>query len=117
MVDLQYKPVDQFALRVGCDSLQDAGNGLTTGAGFSLAQFVLDYAWVDGGRLDDAHRVSLHCKLGGQEETCLVTNQVGSRRSPRYPGEWVQGKGRYAAPHLPLRGFLSRRERGNIGTG
>ncbi len=65
-VGLEYAPVQQFALRVGYDSLQDAGNGLTAGAGFAVEQFALDYAWVDGGKLDDAHRVSVNFKFGGQ---------------------------------------------------
>jgi hypothetical protein len=65
-VGLEYAPVQQFALRVGYDSLQDAGNGLTAGAGFGVEQFRVDYAWVDGGHLDDAHRVSLNFRFGAE---------------------------------------------------
>jgi len=66
-VGLEYQPIEQLAFRVGYDSLQEAGNGLTLGAGFGIEQFAVDYAWVDGGALDDAHRVSLQLKFGGEK--------------------------------------------------
>ena len=61
---LEYWPANMFALRVGYDGMNEAGNGMTAGAGFRFQDFALDYAWVDGGDLDDAHRVSLNFVFG-----------------------------------------------------
>lgn len=63
-VGAEYWLADVFALRVGYDSMNEAGNGMTAGAGFRYQDMELDYAWVDGGPLDDAHRVSLDFKFG-----------------------------------------------------
>lgn len=61
---IEYWPAEMFALRVGYDGLSDAGNGMTAGAGFRFQDLGLDYAWVDGGDLDDAHRISLNFVFG-----------------------------------------------------
>lgn len=60
----EYWLADMFALRLGYDGMNEAGNGMTAGAGFRFEDMCVDYAWVDGGDLDDAHRVSLNFAFG-----------------------------------------------------
>lgn len=49
-----------LGLRVGYNSAKgtDLGNGLTTGAGFMIKNYKLDYAYVPYGDLGETHRVS-----------------------------------------------------------
>jgi hypothetical protein len=50
---------DMFPLRVGYTSANDAGLGLTAGAGYRYRDFEVDYAFAPYGALGDAHRVSV----------------------------------------------------------
>jgi len=59
---------DMFALRLGYDGMNEAGNGMTAGAGFRYQDLEIDYAWVDGGDLDDAHRISLNFVFGAMTQ-------------------------------------------------
>lgn len=71
---IELRIVREFAIRVGYNLKQDTGLGLSGGVGFtSLSrgftaewwpEISLDYAIVDYGKLDQAHRVSLTLKFG-----------------------------------------------------
>jgi hypothetical protein len=56
---LEARPVDLLALRVGYNSRNDLGTGLSAGAGFRYRNFMLDYAWVGYDVAGDAHRMAL----------------------------------------------------------
>ncbi len=59
----------QIAGRMGFDSSNDAGSGVTFGLGIklnkisNLKDFQFDYAFVPYGDLDNSHRVSLSVKF------------------------------------------------------
>jgi hypothetical protein len=56
---LEVRPVDLLALRVGYNSRNDLGSGLSAGAGFRYRGFMLDYAWAGYDLAGDAHRMAL----------------------------------------------------------
>ncbi len=52
-----------LALRIGCKTNQDVGQGLTAGIGYKFGRIYLDYAYVPYGDLGDTHRISLGMKF------------------------------------------------------
>ncbi|MEW5694095.1 MAG: PorV/PorQ family protein, partial [Candidatus Hydrogenedentota bacterium] len=56
---IEYSFSDYLFLRVGYDSLYDAGSGFTAGVGFKMDSFCVDYAYGDSKNLDNTHRFSL----------------------------------------------------------
>ncbi len=60
-----WRPTEAFSLRVGYAGDNNAGNGLTAGAGFSLDdRFIVDYAYVPYGDLEGTQRITLRCRFG-----------------------------------------------------
>lgn len=55
----EYWVAKMLALRVGYNSVDEAGTGLTAGAGIKVDHFALDYAWADQNELKQTHRISL----------------------------------------------------------
>lgn len=53
-----------LAIRLGYDSLMDAGSGFTCGAGFKMDAFSIDYAYEPTDHLGDIHRLSLNLNFG-----------------------------------------------------
>lgn len=64
---VEFNPVEMLALRLGYDGRNEAGSGLTVGAGFRMNDLALDYAYIPFGDLGEAHRVSLEYAFGGRE--------------------------------------------------
>lgn len=60
----EYKLIDMFKLRAGYVESNDAGNGLTLGAGFLYKNFSIDYAYIPFGDIGDAHKISFDYKFG-----------------------------------------------------
>ncbi|MEK7784471.1 MAG: PorV/PorQ family protein [Chloroflexota bacterium] len=71
---IEFRPVDEFALRAGWRQNQDAGIGLSAGIGFTSLEggftgdwwpeISLDYAFVDHGELEATHRISMTLRFG-----------------------------------------------------
>jgi len=61
----EWRVFEMLALRLGYNSENDAGNGVTAGLGFNLDdEFDIDYAYVPYGDIGDAHRLSMAYKFG-----------------------------------------------------
>ncbi|HAH05085.1 MAG TPA: hypothetical protein DCM05_00945 [Elusimicrobia bacterium] len=56
-----------LALRLGFNTRNAAGYGVSVGLGWVLRDFSLDYVFIPYGELGDAHRFSLTCRWGGGE--------------------------------------------------
>jgi len=56
---LEFRMGEAAALRTGYNTGNDAGSGISYGAGFKLATVTVDYAYTPFGELGDAHRMSL----------------------------------------------------------
>lgn len=87
----EFRPVDEFGLRVGYRQNQDAGLGASAGIGFRSLEkgfmgdwwpeVTLDYAFVESGRLENTHRVSLTLRFG----TPKAQRREGvERRAPKF---------------------------------
>jgi len=55
---------DCLAVRLGYDSLMDAGSGFNCGVGFKMDVFSIDYAYEPTDDLGDVHRISLNILFG-----------------------------------------------------
>lgn len=70
---------NSYALRVGYDSLNDAGSGFTAGAGVKLKNFSLDYAYLPFNKLGiNSHNISMSFGFGdyAREDSKKITNNV-----------------------------------------
>jgi tetratricopeptide (TPR) repeat protein len=63
---------DQFAVRAGFTTRQDAGAGVSVGLGWRSQKFSADYAFVPLGDLGNAHRISLSLRWGQPEKTTVA---------------------------------------------
>lgn len=87
----EFRPVDAFSLRAGWRQSQDAGIGIAGGIGFTslekgfvadwFPELTLDYAFVDHGRLEQTHRVSVTFRFGVPKEE---KREGATRRAPRF---------------------------------
>ncbi|MBI3297442.1 MAG: PorV/PorQ family protein [Elusimicrobia bacterium] len=90
-VGLEFRPVDEFALRTGWRQSQDVGTGLSAGIGFRSLEkgftgdwwpeVSLDYAFVDYGRLAATHRVSVTLRFGTPKDE---RREGAERRAPKF---------------------------------
>ncbi|MBI5596960.1 MAG: PorV/PorQ family protein [Elusimicrobia bacterium] len=87
----EFRPVDEFGIRIGWRQNQDTGLGLAAGIGFRSLEkgftsdrwpeIGLDYAFVEYGRLEHTHRVSLTLRFG----TPKAERREGvDRRAPKF---------------------------------
>jgi hypothetical protein len=53
----EWRATEAVALRLGWNGQNDAGYGVTVGAGITWKNLRLDYAFVPYGALGDAHRI------------------------------------------------------------
>lgn len=84
----EFRPVDEFALRAGWRQNQDSGIGVAGGIGFRslekgfvadwFPELSLDYAFVDYGRLEHTHRVSVSFRFGVPKDE----KREGATRTP-----------------------------------
>ena len=87
----EFRPVDEFGLRVGYRQNQDAGLGVAAGIGFRSLErgfmgdwwpeVTLDYAFVEAGRLENTHRISLTLRFGTPKSE---RREGVERRAPRF---------------------------------
>lgn len=87
----EFRPVDEFALRAGWRQNLDSGIGLSGGIGFRslekgfvadwFPELSLDYAFVDFGRLDHTHRVSVSFRFGVPKDE---KREGATRKPPRF---------------------------------
>jgi len=87
----EIRPVDEFALRAGWRMNMDTGFGIAGGIGFRSLEkgFVadwfpelgLDYAFVDNGRFDYTHRISVTFRFGVPKNE---KREGATRRPPRF---------------------------------
>lgn len=109
-------------LRIGFNTRNQAGVGVTFGLGWSHPNFGIDYAFVPYGELGSAHRVSLSVRWGNAEaeeklSEASFRKEVKARDTPaaRFAaadraaasGEWAQGRRELAA----ARRMLSQEDR------
>ncbi|MBP7652452.1 PorV/PorQ family protein [Candidatus Dependentiae bacterium] len=57
-----------YGLRFGFDSLNDAGSGITIGAGAKINEFSFDYAFVPYSKLGNSHNITLAYSFGKIEK-------------------------------------------------
>lgn len=88
---VEFRPVDEFAIRAGWRLNQDTGLGLSAGIGFRslekgfvadwFPELALDYAFVDHGRLENTHRVSVSFRFGVPKDE---KREGATRKPPRF---------------------------------
>lgn len=78
----EYAVTEAFALRLGYNSLFDAGNGVTCGAGFKIDAFAVDYAYQPVDDMGDVHRLSLNIGLGQLQPTPANSRQPAAVAAP-----------------------------------
>lgn len=80
----EYEFNEAFSLRVGYNSLFDAGSGITCGAGFKFNVFRVDYAYQPVEHMGDIHRLSLNMALGDlrQAAPAAAPAPVYNRQQP-----------------------------------
>ena len=59
---------ERFLARLGFNSRNSAGSGVTVGVGWRVRDFELDYALVPFGSLGNAHRFSISLQWGGKRQ-------------------------------------------------
>jgi len=65
----EYQIAEMFALRLGYNTENDAGSGITAGLGFDSGRgLIVDYACVPYGELGSTHRISLDYEFGPIEQ-------------------------------------------------
>ena len=52
-----------FSVRGGYTSHNDFNQGITFGAGFNVMNWIIDYAFVPYGQLDNTHRITISAKF------------------------------------------------------
>lgn len=87
-VGLEAKPVSAFALRLGFDSRNDAGPGLTAGLGVGGKRLWADYAFVPFGALGSAHRVSVTLRWGGAAAPAAARSRARRARPDTFTRYW-----------------------------
>lgn len=90
-VGFEFRPVDEFALRAGWRQNLDSGIGVSAGIGFRslekgfvadwFPELALDYAFVDAGKLDYTHRISVSFRFGVPKEE---KREGAQRKPPRF---------------------------------
>lgn len=71
-VGLEVAPAGRsLPLRLGFNSRNDAGTGISMGLGWSNGKFRVDYAFVPLGDLGTAHRLSLGLRWGAPEDSMM----------------------------------------------
>ncbi|TPW18265.1 MAG: hypothetical protein FD129_36, partial [bacterium] len=71
-VGLEAAPAGRsLPLRLGYNSRNDAGTGISVGLGWSNGKFRIDYAFVPLGDLGTAHRLSLGLRWGAPEDAMM----------------------------------------------
>ena len=71
-VGIEYWVRDLIGLRLGYKSGQDAGSGLSFGAGIKVNVFQLDYALVHFGELGYTHRIGIVTRFGKEAKALLI---------------------------------------------
>lgn len=84
---IEYGIVNMVFLRLGYNSRNDLGSGLTAGLGFLVGGFQLDYAYVPFHDAGNSHRLSMTLSFGRQ-----------SRFEPQ--GTRARGRNLHSAPRL-----------------
>ncbi len=80
----EWRLADMLALRLGYLGDNDAGSGLTAGFGVNLDnQFLVDYAYVPYGDLDDAHHLTMRYRFGQSQPVAPSTVTVPAAPAPR----------------------------------
>ncbi len=69
---LEYWIKDIIAVRAGCNSKDDASNGLSLGIGIKADIFSLNYAFVDYGELGYTHRMGMDIRFGRNIKDVLI---------------------------------------------
>ena len=89
---------EQFAVRAGFTTRQDAGLGLSFGLGWKGRRLGADYAFVPMGELGAAHRISFTLRWGGNDDPMLAKAPVeGSPESRLAQAQAAMDKGDYVA--------------------
>lgn len=73
---------EHLVVRAGANSLSDAANGFTIGAGFRWTDLMLDYAFVPFGDLGDQNLISLSYQFGKARERKVREYKERQRREP-----------------------------------
>lgn len=76
-------------LRLGYNSRNDAGTGISLGLGWSNGKFRIDYAFVPLGDLGTAHRLSLGLRWGAPEDSMMpdLVTSIEAEKAPVTPVE------------------------------
>lgn len=67
--------VNNYFLRAGYDSINDAGSGVTLGAGIRLNNFTFDYAYVPFSDLGNSHNITFAYGFGRSAKSDIVESE------------------------------------------
>ena len=89
---------DQFAVRAGFTTRQDAGVGLSFGLGWKGSKVGADYAFVPMGALGNAHRISFTLRWGRSDDPATAkAPEEGSPEANLAQAQAAMDRGAYTA--------------------
>jgi hypothetical protein len=89
---------DQFAVRAGFTTRQDAGLGLTFGLGWKGSKLAADYAFVPLGDLGSAHRISFTLRWGQSDDPATAkAPEEGTPEARLAQAQAAMDRGEYVA--------------------